>query len=272
MNDRIRREMAERYVHGTMSDAERTALEQLLASDERLRMMVQAERTVDVAFARGAQGAARALTAEHAATRAAVMATLANPTPGPVGIPPTVGAPTIGAPHALGGGAGMSFAAKIIIASIVGVGGLVGGYLALRETDDDRRTAPTRVEAPAERPAVAPGIAPPAANAAAERPVEPAQPTENTQPAEAAQPAETAQRPDARTLPERTPRAVVPANAAASKEHAEKQTATVPTERAAPVPPPAQPRVVIKRTEPRVTADSSVRLKVTIPKGSVPRR
>lgn len=263
MNDRTRREMAARYVHGTMNDAERTALEQLLAGDERLRMMVQAERTVDVAFARGTRRTARALTAEHAATRAAVMAGLANPTPGPVGIPPVVGGSA---------GAGMSITAKIIIASIVGLGGLAGGYLALRETGDGPRTAPPRVEAPADHPAVAPGIAPPAANAEAGKPVEATQPDEHARPIEPAQPAENAKRPDAHALPERTPRAVMPANAAAPKEHAEKPTATAPTERAAPVPPPAQPRVVIKRTEPRVTADSNVRLKVTIPKGSVPRR
>lgn len=263
MNDRTRHDLAERYVRGTMSGAERTALEQLLAGDERLRMMVQAERTVDVAFARGAQATARALAADHASTRTAVMANLSNPTPGPVGIPPIVGG---------GASAGMSLTAKIIIASIIGIGGIVGGYLALRDVGEDLRTAPPRVEAPAAAPGVAPGITPPAANVETGKPVEAAQPTEAAQPSEAVQPTETTKRTDTRALPERAPRATMPANATAPKEHTGKPTASAPAERTAPVSPTAPPRVVIKRTDPSVRADSSVRLKVTIPKGAIPRR
>ncbi|HVZ41084.1 MAG TPA: hypothetical protein VHI13_17510 [Candidatus Kapabacteria bacterium] len=159
MTDRTRRDRAVQYLDGTMTPAERQAFEEELERDDRLRTVLNAETMVAGAL----QPKAGAPALEHLATRAHVMERLAN-------LPRTAGAAA-----KVAGAGGLSFTAKIIVGSILGVGALSVGYVAMHNGNGVRQMAP------------APAVAPAAPSAADRRSVDsmPAEQPAQTVPAQA---------------------------------------------------------------------------------------
>lgn len=118
MNDRTRRSYLARYLSGSMDYAERQTFDGLLATDSRLRSMLDAERLINDTIRRDRV----AISPEHPSTRRNVMAMLAAM--------PHDGAGPVAATAAAGG---LSALSKILLLSLAGIAAL-GSYVALRET------------------------------------------------------------------------------------------------------------------------------------------
>ncbi len=242
MTDRTRRALAERYNNGTMAPNERADLENRMQHDARLRSFVEAEQIIGTAFDRGAKAAAVSMAVDHAATRATVMAHLAS------------GAGTGTAAHAVG----VSLLTKIIVFSAIGLGA-AGGYIAIQHN-----MAPTVASSPSAR-----------GSAARTEPPKPDTAATNALPeAITPQPAGQDSQATAAQAIGGSPRPVAPkpANTAGEQARRSQPSTTAPAEAtpsqavapAQPTPPPANPPV--KRVPPRVTQDSSVRIKITVPR------